>query len=128
MVRKTRRKGGGKKAETRYSPLARSLMVHRIYENVTLPQLKRDFEAAQAFDADLARQASTMATPEGREALRRVQVEHAKEVLKGVKDTTDAAATAKKTLRKEFASSGGKRKSRRNGKFLRRHTRRTRKA
>jgi len=114
MARKTQRKGAGKKAETRHSPLARSLMVHRAYENVVIPQLERDYEAATVIDQELARQANMAESPERREVLRRLQVEHANAVMKGVKDTTDKATAAKKTLKKHFSVSGmGRRKTRR---------------
>jgi hypothetical protein len=110
MVRKTRRRGAGKKAETRHSPLARKLLVHRAYENVTIPTLKKEFTEAQALDADLARKVNEARTPEAREALREIQVKHAKQVLEGVKSTTAAANAAKAELRKEFNAKGGTRR------------------
>ncbi len=113
--RKTRRHGAGKKAETRHSPLARKLMVHRAYENVTIPTLKKEFAAAQVLDADLARKVNEARTPESREALREIQVQHAKQVLEGVKSTTAAADAAKSALRKEFNAKGGTRRRLRGG-------------
>jgi hypothetical protein len=115
MVRKTRRRGAGKKGETRHSPLARKLLVHRAYENVTSPTLKKEFAAAQVLDADLARKVSEARTPETREALREIQVQHAKQVLEGVKSTTAAADAAKSALRKEFNAKGGTRRKLRGG-------------
>jgi hypothetical protein len=115
MVRKTRRHGAGKKAETRHSPLARKLLVHRAYENVTMPALNKEFAAAQVLDADLARKVNEARTPEAREALREIQVQHAKQVLEGVKSTTAAADAAKSALRKEFNAKGGTRRRLRGG-------------
>jgi hypothetical protein len=115
MPRKTRRRGAGKKAETRHSPLARKLLVHRAYENVAIPALKKDFAAAQVLDADLARRVNEARTPETREALREIQVQHAKQVLAGVESTTAAADAAKAALRKEFNAKGGTRRRLRGG-------------
>jgi hypothetical protein len=115
MVRKTRRRGAGKGSETRHSPLARKLLVHRAYENVAIPALKKDFAAAQALDADLENRVRTTPDPAVRAALREIQVRHAKEVLAGVKTTTDAAEAAKAALRKEFNAKGGTRRKLRGG-------------
>jgi hypothetical protein len=91
------------------------LLVHRAYENVTIPTLKKEFAAAQVLDADLARKANEARTPEAREALREIQVQHAKQVLEGVKSTTAAADAAKSALRKEFNAKGGTRRRLRGG-------------
>jgi len=116
MARKTRRRGAGKKAETRHSPLARKLMIHRTYEKIAVPDLQREIVNAEALQAQLTRQAADMTTPEGRAEIRRIQEEHAREILATTRATLDQAKKAKASLRKEFQSAGGtRRRKRRHG-------------